>query len=127
MATDVGTGTTIAFTHTSKPIDVNAELTSIEWSGRSNESIETTHMGSTTARSFIKGDLYDPGEIQLEGHFDATEADPNFSESNTITIDWAGSGQTNAVTGFLTDYSVSAGLEDKMTFSATFKASGVVT
>jgi len=126
MATDVGTGSTIALGHTNDPYDVTAELTSIEWSGWSAESVETTHMASTTARSYISGNLYDVGELTVEGHFDPTEALPKWTEVGTVTITFAGVGTPHrwALGAFITEYSISSPLEDKMTFSATLKATG---
>ncbi len=127
MATDVGTGTTITFTHTSKPIDATAEITSISKSGESLESIETTHMGTTGARSFIPADLPDSGELTVEGHFDPTMDLPNWAEVAAITISWAAVGTADLwkCDGFITAHDVDAPLEDKMTFSATFKMTGV--
>lgn len=129
MATDVGTGTTITFTHTSKPIDASAEITSISKSGESLESIETTHMGTTGARSFIPADLPDSGEMTVEGHFSADMALPTWGEVAAITISFAGEPTTDLYTcaGFITAHDVDAPLEDKMTFSATFKMTGAWT
>lgn len=128
MATDVGTGTTITLGHTNDPFDVTAELTSIEWSGWSAESVETSHMGTSNGRTFISGDLYDAGELTFEGHFDPTEALPKWTEVGTVSITFAGNGTPNiwAVGGFITEYSCSSPLEDKMTFSATLKCTAIV-
>lgn len=128
MATDVGTGSTITLGHTNDPYDVTAELTSIEWSGWSAESVETTHMGSSNARSFISGDLYDAGELTIEGHFDPTEALPKWTEVGLVSIAFAGQGTVHLWTAnaFITEYSVSSPLEDKMTFSATLKFTSTV-
>jgi len=128
MATDVGTGSTITLGHTNDPYDVSAELTSIEWSGWSAESVETTHMGTATGRTYISGDLYDAGELSVEGHFDPTEALPKWTEVGVVTIVFAGNGTPHQwrANAFITEYSVSSPLEDKMTFSATLKfTSGV--
>jgi len=126
MATDVGTGTTI--TLTGVDAQLLADITSIEWSGWSAEAVETTNMGTTAARTFISGDLYDPGEITIEGHFDSTQDIPTWGTAGTITIAFAGVGTTDlwTVSGFLTEFSISDPLEDVMTFSATMKATGAV-
>lgn len=127
MATDVGTGTTLTLTG----LDSNftGAITSVEWSGWSAESVETTHMGTSTARTFISGDLYDPGEITLEGHFQPTNALPTWGTAGSIVISFAGVGTTNrwTVSGFITEFSIGDPLEDIMTFSATFKCTGSVT
>ncbi len=127
MATDVGTGTTITLTG----IDTTllADITSIEWSGWSIESVETTNMGTSTGRTYISADLYDPGEITIEGHFDSTQDLPTFGTSAAIVVSFAGVGTADrwTVNGFLTEFSISDPLEDVMIFSATMKATGAVT
>lgn len=127
MATDVGTATTITLTG----LDSNfiGAITSVEWSGWSAESVETTHMGTSAARTFISSDLYDPGEIALEGHFQPANALPSFGTAAAIVISFAGVGTANrwTVNGFITDFTIGDPLEDIMTFSATFKATGAVT
>lgn len=127
MATDVGTGTTITLTGVDATL--LADITSIEWSGWSMESVETTNMGSTSARSFISADLYDPGEITIEGHFDSTQDLPSWGTTAAIVITFAAVGTANrwTVDGFLTEFSISDPLEDVMTFTATLKATGAVT
>lgn len=125
MPTDVGTGATIAFSSS-----LFAEILSIDFSGLTREAVDTTKMSTTTSRTFIPGDLYDPGELTVELNFDqdggylaAASAAPA-----TVTVqlpDGAGTAQWTA-SGFLTNLDWTAPLEDKMTATATLKLTGNV-
>jgi len=121
---DVGTGATIVFATSA----FTGNILSISWSGISRTPIDTTHLGSTTARSFMAGDLYDPGEIQVEMAFDPAAAPPYGGAAETVTITFpAATPKTWAATCFMSNFQATAPLEDKMTASFTLKVSGAIT
>ncbi len=105
------------------------EITSISWSGISRESLETTHAGTATARTFFPHALFDPGELEVEIQFDATTRPPIDNAAETWTVDFsgAGSGNTWAASGFMTGFSISGGIDDIYTASGTVKLSGDIT
>lgn len=131
---DVGTG--IAITYSSSFF---AQITNVSWSGMSREAIETTHMGTAAAaggrfcnKTYILADTSSAGTLTVDGHFNPETAPPIDSAFENVTVTWPlASGDSNAGTwacsGAMTDFSVSAALDDKMTFSATLQFSGNVT
>ena len=84
-------------------------------------------------RTFIPGDLADPGEITVEFNFQpspkATTTPPITDAAGSIVVTWLDSTGTAGgdwtCDGFCTAYSVDTPLEDVMTGSATFKLSGL--
>ena len=128
---DIGTGAQIDFDTSSYGYSgEGVELLSLNWSGLSRESIEFTHMETTSpgGRIFKPSDLYDPGTIDVEWHFNADLDPPAMTETvaETITITFD-DGTTWVADGFMTDFSFSAPLEDKMVASATLKVTGDIT
>lgn len=134
-AVDIGTGTTITFGTSG----FSAEVTSIKMSGISRSIIETSHLGTSPAgageigsKTFLAGKLSDPGEVSIEGHFDADLTPPLEASPETITITFPlADGESVAskwsFSGQMTAYEFSAPLEDKITFTATIKAVGPIT
>lgn len=132
---DIGTGTKVGFATSS----FTADLTGLTWSGISRESIETSHMETAAPgadefgnRTFVPGDLSDPGELTMQIHFNPGTLPPIDQPAEVITITWPlTKNQTVAATwaseGFITDYNPDDPLEDKMTASITVKFSGNVT
>lgn len=134
MATvDIGTGTTLTFA------SFTAELTAINWDGITRDIIETSHLSTAVAgagkigsKTFIPGDLVDPGEISIEGHFDPDLTPPMESAAGTATITFPlpAGGLTKAdweASAIMSSFSLGVPLEDKMTFSATIKVTGEIT
>lgn len=122
MAT-VGTGTSVSFA-----TGFFAEIIDISWSGVSREVIETTHMGTTTARTYTPGDLYDPGEAQVQIAFAPGTAPPWGDAAETVTVTWPDAGAaTWAASGFMSDFEGGAAIEERMTATATLKFSGSIT
>lgn len=126
---DVGTGAVFTFVTTALSLD----LTSIEWGGISREPIDVTHLGSTPAKEFIPGDLYDAGEITIEGLLDPNDGDAvpisGAAETMRITFPIPAGGVGGAVweaSGFITEYEVGVPMEEEMTFSATIKLTGAI-
>ena len=64
----VGTGTILTL---GGNIVFTVDRLSFAMDGLSLESIETTHMASTLAKSFIASDLYDPGTLTVEFQVDS--------------------------------------------------------
>ena len=129
MATpDVGTGATVEFLTSS----FSASIMSVSHSGISRPAIDTTHLGTSTARTFIPGDLYNPGQLVLSIEFDPNDNIPISAAAETIRLTYPlRSGQSVAAkvsaTGFITDASRTVPLEDKMTSEITIKFSGPLT
>jgi len=85
--------------------------------------LNTSHMLSTNAHTFIPGDLVDWGSFDCTINFDATTTPPTNDDPETFTITWA-DGSTFSCSGFMTNYSVTANLETVMEASVTVKLSG---
>ena len=119
---DIGTGITIAFGTSG----FTCEILDVTPPEATRESIQTSHQGTTTAHTFTPTDLYDPGGLEISFHFNPDTDPPIDGAAEDITITFT-SGATWAFSGFMTNYAASAPLEDKMTGSATFKASGDIT
>ena len=119
---DVGTGATISGS------GQTGNVLSISWSGISRPAVDTTHLGTTTARTFMPGDLYDPGELTVEFQLDSdqTWGTTIAAEAATITITFADA-ETWAASGFMTSLEASVPLEDVMTVTATYKLTGAIT
>lgn len=127
--TGIGTGTTLSLaagTGTNAVTNFSAELKSIAVDGLNRAAVESSHLGTTVARTFLAGDLYDPGNIAASGHHKADEFPPVDADSGSVTITypdfttWLG-------TGFMTEASNVAPLEDVMTGDWTIKLSGAYT
>lgn len=125
--TDIGTGSTLTFAN------FTPELLSLSWSGISREAVDTSHMGTVGGRTFLPGDLHDPGEVTAEVHLNSTEAPPIATTSApvttlTVTFPAVGTAATDAWTAsaFMTGFEFTDPLEDKMTATATFKITGDV-
>lgn len=97
MAADQGTGTTIVWSGSGgHPVwhTASGTVTFLDVSGtHTRDVVETTHLGTTTSRTFEPADLYDPGEITITADFDATNwktaATSNFllgTGTDTVTI-----------------------------------------
>ena len=126
----VGTGTTLTL---SGIATFDVFMLSIAHSSISRESLETTHLGTGAARSFIPGDLYDPGSIEVEFQVPMDSPLTNMKIEDimvdatttfTVTVneggDWAGN-------GFITDFSWNFPLEELATGTFTLKCSGGIT
>lgn len=125
---DIGTGATISFGSSG----FSAHITNVDHSGISRAVVETSHLGTTTARTFVPGDLYDGGTVALEMNFDSNDQPPITSTAETITITFpikpgGSTGATAQFSGFVQDWSYTVPLEDKMTATATIKVTGAIT
>ena len=123
MASD-GHGARITFEDSA----FTANLLSIDGPSQTRESIDATHMGSVTKMEFIPADLSDPGEYSIEFEFDSALEPPIDAAAETVTVAWGDTSATSwSATGFMTAYSGSAAIGERMTASATLKLSGTIT
>lgn len=129
---DIGTGATLTTSGTSW----SARITEMNWSGISREHVETTHLGSSEARTFLPGDLYDPGELSLSIQYEPGN-EPQGLTSATQQ-EWSlvfalntAQGQATAASltalGSVSDFSFGVPLEDVITGDVTMKFSGPIT
>lgn len=86
---DLGTGTTVTFGTSG----FTAELTDIQISNLSREVIETSNLatpqagaGQIGSKTFLAGDLTDPGSVTLTGHFNPDTVPPLEGAAETVTI-----------------------------------------
>ena len=103
-----------------------AQITSVSWSGIERASIETTHLGTTTAKTFAADDLYDIGTVDVELYFDASSAVPIAGAAATVAVNFSGS-STWSATACFTSFSATASMGELMTASASLKATGAIT
>ena len=79
-------------------------------------------MLTTGGRTFMPGDLYDPGEMTVEMHFANNVMPPveigDVAETVTVTFP---DSATWTASGFMTGFEFNDPLEDKMTATATLK------
>ncbi len=133
----VGTGTTISFSkwldELSAPVPVIVlEVTPPEYT---KEKIETTHMGTRTTQNItdevpgfgtsLPSALIDPGEASMEIAFQPEHGIPPIGIMQRITITFPDT-TVWAFDGFVTNFSPSVPLEDRMTASITIQATGSV-
>jgi len=119
----IGTGTTVSIGGSAV-----AEILDVTPPGMSRESIATSHMGSTTAHSFLPSKLYDGGEVGLEIAFDPNWAVPISDDAASVVITFPDSGSSTwTFNAFVTGYEPADPLEDRMTATLTLKVTGEIT
>jgi hypothetical protein len=87
-------------------------------------------MGTTTARTFLAGSLYDAGEVTFECALNpgASSTLPVASAAGTLTVTHKDTGAaTWAATAFCTGFEWTTPLEERPTCSITYKLSGAIT
>jgi len=116
----IATGITVAFSSS-----FFAEMIDVSGPNVSREAVQTSHQGTTTAHTHIPSKLADWGEVTIDLAFDPATKPPINSDPETITITWPNStASVWAFTGFMTGFEITGTLEERMTASATLKASG---
>ena len=120
---DDGHGTTVTFGTSG----FAANIISIDGPAVVRDAIDTTHMGSSTAKSAIPADVYDAGEMTMTVEHDASLTVPMSGAVETITIAWAGGANTWAFSGFMTGYTPNAESGSRMEAVITIKATGEIT
>lgn len=122
---DLGTGTILAFATSA----FSANLIDIGGPSQERASIETTHMATATAHSFIPGDLVDGGEVDITFEYNGDDTPPIDQAIEVVTINWGGvgAGFTSSFNAFMTNFTPGAAIEERMTATATLKVDGAVT
>lgn len=123
MAVGPGDGTTIAFASSG----FTGNIISINGPDGTRAAIDSTHLGTTTWKTFIASGLTDGGSASLSVQYDPTVTVPVTADAETITIDPAGSGQTISFTGFISDFSHAFAVDELMQLDLTLKISGAIT
>lgn len=117
MARAVGDGTTITFGTTG----FNANLVDVGMSS-SRAEVDQTHMGTTTIRDYAPSNFIDV-TADCTFQFDpALTTTPIDQVAETVTIDWAGSGDTTILTAFMTNFNVTAAIGELMQATGTLRA-----
>jgi len=139
---EVGTGTWMSFGSVfAEAQSTNVyQITSLNWSGISRPEVQTTHMGTTVSpktfggHTYIPGDLVDPGELSVEGHFNPDLVPPIEQAQGALVVTFPAATATAtaqtaswSANASCTSFNCNDPLEDKMTFDATFKITGAVT
>lgn len=132
MAADQGTGTTVAFT-SAGAVAFETGVTFIDMSGNiSRGAVETTHLGTTVAKSFEPEDLYDGGEITMTIDWDPEEMLISTvfimtMAPGTVTITFPNA-DTYAASMFFTGINWGpVAVNQRMQASVTLKVTGAVT
>ena len=125
---DLGTGVVLTFA------GITVNLTNIGMSGISREAIDTTHLGSSGAKSYLPSDLYEPGSLECEFQVDTTgpvttQQIATFMGTSVEawTIQSGGSLGKWTGNGFIVDFSQDWPTEELMTGSFTLKCTGAIT
>ncbi len=121
---EIGTGSTLAFATSGW----TPEIIGINLPGITRESINTSHLGTTTAHTYMLTSLYDGGTLDLEIAWDPDEDPPIFagSDMETLTLTFAGAGDPWTFSAGQIELGIAVPLEDKMTASCSFKISGPI-
>lgn len=117
-----GHGTTISFGTSG----FSAPLLAIGGLSIERDAIDTTTMATTTAKSYMPADLYDGGTLDLTVEYDGSDSPPIAGATETITINWGGSGNTSVFSGFVTGFTPSAATGERMEASMTVKVTGAI-
>ena len=72
MPADIGTGASVTFATTAYA----ANVISIGAVSAERPAVDSTHLGTTTARTFVPGDLIDWGELTLTVQYDGSVEPP---------------------------------------------------
>ena len=119
-APKLGTGATATYSGVTGP------LMGVDMNLYSRESIQTSHLGTTAAHTFIPGSLYDAGDITLEMQADDVAwGTPAIASASNLVISW-GDGTVTA-SAFMTGMTWNIPLEELQTVSISFKLTGAIT
>lgn len=118
----IGTGTTITFGTSA----FTAEIMAVTPPPSTREKIKTSYMSTTLDHTYIPASLVDHGELEFDISFEGGLNVPLHSAAETITITYP-DGDTWVFSGFVTDFTGSVPLEDKMTGTIKVAVSGAIT
>ena len=110
-------------------------ITSIKWSGMERASLETSHLGTSTYKTFIPASLTDPGELEIEFQLDPDNPPPITGVAETITVTFPKYNSNNSTgaqfsgSGFCTKWDPIGGAENEniQMSTLTIKFSGLIT
>lgn len=125
---DSGFGVTITFSSS-----FFAEILSVDPPSMSRAAIDTTHSGTSGGKAtFIPSDIIDMGECNVEIAFNPSTDPPIDAVLETVTITFPiSSGGMTAATwafsGFMTNYTPTVPIDDRMTARCTLKVTGDIT
>jgi len=133
---DLGTGATLAWSGDATVASLH--ITNLDWSGGARESVDTSHMGTTTAKTHIVSALFEPGELSVDYLVNTAEfgtgpfiIQSNGEDEGTLTVTLrdasAGTDATWTSAGAMTAWSSTAPFEGVITGNLTFKLSGIPT
>jgi len=118
----VGTGTTMTWES-----GFHAEILDLSPPGASRVSIQTSHMGTTTAHTFVPGDLVDWGELTVEIALFPGTTIPITSAASEVVVTFSDSGSSTwTFNAFMTGFESSIPLEERATGTSTCKVTGAV-
>lgn len=131
MTVRTGTGCTLTMGTT----DYDAEILSISSGGVTIPVIDTSHLGTTTARTKMMGDLRDFGEMEVEIHLDPDKLDTMDTVLGLVqtmtftfkTVTGETAGATMAGSGAVSAHNFDIPLEDKIAGNYTVSWLGDVT
>jgi hypothetical protein len=121
--TVVGTGTTFKWNQLAPIFAI--EVTSISIDGPEAAIVDVSHLGSTTLREKLVGDLLEPGTLTVEGHFKSTYDVDDITKfvghTDDIEIITGSTSVWTWPTAVMTSFSANIPLEDVETCTATFQ------
>lgn len=123
---DIATGTTVSFLISG----FTGHLLDVSWDGMERASVDSSHLGTEDFRTFIPGELTDPGELAIELAFDPDDTPPFNGVVEEVTVTFPLFALTTPAkwiaNGFQRTFSNSAPLEEKMTATLGIKMSGAI-
>ena len=123
---NVSTGTTVTFGTSG----FSADIKSISLPNCTRENVNTSHMGTTNAHTFVPTDLLDWGEFGFDIIFDPESANvpPLKGDAESITVTFPDSAaHTWVFSAFVTGFSANMDLEGQAEGTVTMKVTGDVT
>ena len=118
---DVSTGLTIGFGTSG----FTAQILDVTPPPLTREDVDTTHQGTTGARTKMPVDLYESGDLEFDIHFRAGTHPPIDAAAEVVTLTFP-SGTTWIFTGHFKSYVPTAPLEGKMTAHVIVGVSGTI-
>ena len=124
----LGNGCTLTLASTG----VSLEITSLTSSGITWAFQPTSHLGTTGGHTFLRSNIYDPGEISCTYIVDPDDNDTLLTNSNseTITLTYSDTpAASEAASGFVVTFDPASTLEvdGVITGSLTLKRTGSIT
>lgn len=116
------TGTTLSLDTST----FTAELTDISESGHKRESLNSSHLGTTSYHTKGPSTLVDAGQVTIRGRVNlgAATTRPPIKAPVEEMIITEPDGATNTFDGFFIDYTITRTLEQYIEFEATIEVTG---